>query len=235
MKERGAPPNLALRDMAGWIGVLILAAALIAAAFVTHGGPLILVAVLVLLIFGLLRAFRERGREAEAREVAQALRTHLRKGERLEAYTIGDRRRFKPLATLTDLALLLFTQGLAAESSVATSTDDTLVGLTDQRLIAIERSKHLPGKRVDWRERLNLRRRDRPGGVHALLFEAPREGTCLWMRLAVFYLARISIETRDKERFGIGVNSRFWAEHAFGLIQALASKTERPATSKEMK
>jgi hypothetical protein len=47
MKERGAPPNLALRDMAGWIGVLILAAALIAAAFVTHGGPLILVAVLV--------------------------------------------------------------------------------------------------------------------------------------------------------------------------------------------
>ena len=117
MKRR--TPKFALRDLAGAICVLGIAVGLIAAAFITHAGPFILIAVLILLTFGLLRAFRERGREGEDKEVDRALRTRLHKGENLLAMTIGDRRRIKPLATVGDVALMMFTQGLAAEGSGA--------------------------------------------------------------------------------------------------------------------
>jgi hypothetical protein len=167
-------PNFRLRDLVGLIVVLLVAAALVAAAFITHAGPFILIGLLLVLIFFLLRRFRERGREAEAQDVAQALRTRLHKGEELQAYTIGDRRRFKPLTAVTDFALAMFSQGLAADGAAAIATDDTLIGLTDRRLIAIEREKRPPGQKKDWRERLKLRRVNHSKGKHAILFEAPR-------------------------------------------------------------
>lgn len=207
-------PNFALRDLAGLVCALLVAAALVVAAFLTHAGPFILIAVLIVLIFGLLRVFRERGRETEAKEVAQALRTRLNKGETLLAATVGDRRRVKPLATLADLALMMFTQGLAAEGPGTTATDDTFVGLTDRRLIVIDRQKRPPGEKRAWLERLNLRRRDTSKGTHAIVFEAPRDGLSLSVRLAVFYLARLNIQTADGRTFSIGLNSRYWAKQA---------------------
>jgi hypothetical protein len=212
-------PNFALRDLAGLIGVLFLAVALVVVAFATHAGPFILIAILMLLIFGLLRLFRERGREAEAQEVARALRTRLHKGEKLLAFTIGDRRRVKPLATLADFALMMFTQGLAAEGSGAVATDDTFVGLTDRRLIAIERRKRPPGQKRGWRERLNLRRQDASKGKHAVIFEASRDELALSVRLAVFYLARLNVRAGDGRRFSVGLNCRYWARRALELSQ----------------
>jgi len=168
----------------------------------------------MLVIFGLLRYFRERGREAEAHEVEQALRACLHKGERLLACTVGDRRRAKPLAALVDFALMLFSQGLAAG---AVATDDTLVGLTDKRLIAIDRRKRPPGQRRGWRERFNLSRLDTATGRHAVIFEAPREGLAVSVRLAVFYLARLAVRTPGGQRLSVGLNSRYWAERAAEL------------------
>ena len=221
MTSEEAVPNLALRDLAGLICVLMITAALVVTAFVTHAGPFILIGVLVMVIFGLLRFFREGGREAEAKEVAKALRTRLRKGETLIAYTVGDRRRVKPLTALMDLALMMFTQGLAADGSGAVAVDDTFVGLTDQRLIAIERQRRPPGVKRSWRERLNLRRFDLSKGKHAVVFEASCEGLNLSVRLAVFYLARFSVQTPDGRRFSVGLNSRYWAERAIGLSRTV--------------
>ncbi len=215
----GKMPNFALRDLVGLICVLLLAAGLVVAAFVTHAGPFILIAILILLIFGLLRFFRERGREVEAKEVATALRTRLHRGEKLLASTVGDRRRVKPLATLTDLALMLFTQGLAAEGSGAVAVDDTLIGLTDRRLIAIDRQKRPPGQKRGWRERMNLRRVNSDKGRHSVVFETPREGLRSSVRLAIFYLARLNVRAADGRTFSIGLNSRFWAERAVQLSQ----------------
>lgn len=212
-------PNFALRDLAGLICVLLLAAGLVVAAFVTHAGPFILIAILILLIFGLLRFFRERGREVEAKEVAKALRTRLQRGEKLLVSTVGDRRRVKPLATLTDLALMMFTQGLAAQGSGAVAVDDTLVGLTDRRLIAIDRQKRPPGQKRSWRERMNLRRLNSSKGKHSVVFETPCEGLSSSVRLAIFYLARLNVRAADGRTFSIGLNSRFWAERAVQLSQ----------------
>lgn len=212
-------PNFALRDLAGLICLFLVAAALIVTAFLTHAGPFILIAVLTVLIFGLLRAFRERGRDAEAQEVARALRTRLHKGEKLLAYTVGDRRRVKPLATLADFALLMFTQGLAAGGSGAVATDDTFVGLTDRRLIAIDRQRRLPGEKRNWRERLNLRRLDSSKGRYAVVFETPRDELALTMRLAFFYLAQLNVRAGDGRRFSIGLNCRYWAQRAVELSQ----------------
>jgi hypothetical protein len=217
MTREETAPNLFLRDVAGLICVLIFATALVVAAFVTHAGPFILVGVLVMVIFGLLRFFRESGREAEAKEVAKALRSRLRKGETLLAYTVGDRRRAKPLTALMDLALMMFTQGLAANASGAVAVDDTFIGLTDQRLFAVERQKRPPGVKRSWRERLNLRRFDSSKGKHAVVFEAPCEGLNLSVRLAVFYLARFSVQIPDRQGFSVGLNSRYWAERAIEL------------------
>jgi len=199
------------------ICVLIFAAALVVAAFVTHAGPFILIGVLVIVIFGLLRFFRESGREVEAKEVAKALRSQLHKGETLLAYTIGDRRRAKPLTALMDLALMIFTQGLAANGSGAVAVDDTFIGLTDRRLIAIERQKRPAGVKRSWRERLNLRRFDSSRGKHAVVFEAPCEDLNLSVRLAVFYLAHFSVRAPDGRGFSVGLNSRYWAERAIEL------------------
>ena len=217
MRSEKKVPNLALRDLAGLICVVFIAVVLVVIAFVTHAGPFILIGVLVVVIFGLLRVFRERGREAEAKEVAKALSTRVHKGETLLAYTVGDRRRAKPLASLVDLMLLMFSQGLAADGSGAEAVDDTFVGLTDRRLIAIEHQKRAPGEKRSWRERLNLRRLNSSKGKHAVVFEAPREGLTLSVRLAVFYLARFNVQTPDGRRFSIGLNSRYWAERATEL------------------
>jgi hypothetical protein len=214
-------PNLVLRDIAGLICVLIFAVTLVVAAFITHAGPFILIGVLVMVIFGLLRFFRESGREAEAKEVAKALRSRLRKGETLLAYTVGDRRRAKPLTAVMDLALMMFTQGLAANGSGAIAVDDTFIGLTDRRLIAIERQKRPVGVKRSWRERLNLRRFDSSKGKHAVVFEAPCEGLNLSVRLAVFYLARFSVQTPDGRGLSVGLNSRYWAERAIELSRAV--------------
>ncbi len=217
-------PNLTLRDVAGLVLALLVAAVLAVGAFVTHAGPLLFIGLLLLLTFALLRHFRERGREAEAREVEKALRSRMHKGERLLAYTIGDRRRFKPLAVLTDFALLMFSQGLAAEGAGAVATDDTFVGLTNRRLIAITRQRRSPGQRRDWRERLYLRRRDTSRGKHHLLFEAPRHELTASVRLAVLYLARLRLQAADGQCLSIGLNSRYWAEQAI----ALAALVNRP-------
>jgi hypothetical protein len=217
MQSEEKVPNLALRDLAGLICVVFIAVVLVVVAFVTHAGPFILIGILVVVIFGLLRVFRERGRKAEAKEVAKALNTRVHKGETLLSYTVGDRRRAKPLASLIDLTLLMFSQGLAAGGSGTEGVDDTFVGLTDRRLIAIERQKRAPGEERSWRERFNLRRLDSSKGKHALLFEAPREGLTLSVRLAVFYLARFNVKTPDGRRFSIGLNSRYWAERATEL------------------
>lgn len=214
---RGEAPNLTLRDRVGLICVLLFAAVLVVGAFLTHAGPFILIAVLITLIFGLLRAFRERGREAEAKDVVKALRTRLHRGEKLLATTIGDRRRVKPLATLVDFAVMMFTQGLAAEGSGAVAVDDTFVGLTDRRLIAIDRRKRPSGEKRGWPERLNLRQRDAPKGKHAIVFETSSEGLSLSVRLAVFYLARLNARAVDGRTFNIGLNSRYWAEQAVAL------------------
>jgi hypothetical protein len=213
-------PNFALRDLAGLICVLLFAAVLIAAAFLTHAGPFILIAVLILLIFGLLRVFRERGREDETKIITRALRTRLHKGEKLLAIAAGDRRRVKPLATVADFALMMFTQGLAVEGSGSIAIDDTFVGLTDRRLIAIDHQKRPPGERRDLIERLNLRKRDTSKGRHGIVFETPRKGVSLSVRLAVFYLARMNIQGADGQTFSIGLNSRYWAERAMKLSEA---------------
>jgi ABC-type multidrug transport system fused ATPase/permease subunit len=229
MSMHRSRPNFRLRDLAGLIAVLLLAAALVAAAFLTHAGPFILIGLLIVLIFFLLRRFRERGREAEAKEVVQALRTRLHKGEELQAYTIGDRRRFKPLTALSDFALAMFSQGLAADGAAAIAADDTLIGLTDRRLIAIERQKRPPGQKTDWRDRLKLRRVNRSKGKHAIIFEAPRAGLDLSVRLAVFYLARLTIQGEADREFSIGLNSRYWAERAVALEQVLTGSTGPPS------
>jgi hypothetical protein len=220
-------PNFALRDLAGLICALFVAAALITAAFVTHAGPFILIAILILLTFGLLRVFRERGREAEIKEVKTALRTRLHKGEQLLAIAVGDRRRVKPLATAADVTLMMFTQGLAAEGSGALAVDDTFVGVTDQRLIAIDRQKRPPGETRGWLERLNLRRRDASEGKHAVIFEASRAGLSLSVRIAVFHLARLNAEATDGRTFSIGLNSRYWANRAVELVDE-AQATQSP-------
>jgi hypothetical protein len=113
----------------------------------------------------------------------------------------------------------MFTQGLAAEGSGAVATDDTLVGLTDRRLIAIERRKRPPGQKRGWRERLNLRRQDASRGKHALIFEASRDELTLSVRLAVFYLARLNVRAGDGRRFSVGLNCRYWARQALELSQ----------------
>jgi hypothetical protein len=225
MTMKQQEPNFRLRDLAGVVGILLLAVALVVAAFLSHAGPFILIAVLILLIFGLLRHFRERGREAEAQEVVRALRSRLHKGERLQAWTIGDRRRFKPLATLGDMTLALFSQGLAAQGSSALATDDTFIGLTDRRLLAITRQKLAPGERRGWLERLNLRRQDESRGRHAIVFEVPREGLVLAMRLAVFHMARLEMRASNGKKYSSGLNSRYWAEQAFRLTRALDGDT----------
>lgn len=212
-------PNLALRDLVGLIAVLLLATALVVVAFVTGAGPFILIALLIGLIFGLSRFFRERGREVEAKEVANALRTRLHKGERLLAITVGDRRRIKPLATLVDFFLMMFTQGLATGGAGAVAVDDTVVGLTDRRLIAIDRHRRPAGQKSGWREWLNLRRRNGSQGKHAVIFETPHDGLVLSVRLAVFYLARLNAQGADGRKFSIGLNSRYWAERAVALSQ----------------
>lgn len=214
---RHKQPNLALRDLAGLALALLIAAALVVVAFLTHAGPFILIGVLLLLVFGLLRYFRERGRETEAREVEKALRTRLHKGEKLLAFTVGDRRRFKPLAVLADFALLMFSQGLAAEGAGAVATDDTLVALTDRRVIAIDRQRRPPGQRRGWREWLNLRRQT-ARGRHVVIFEAPRNDLTLSVRLAVFYLARLEVRAFDGRRFTLGLNSRYWTRRAVEMV-----------------
>jgi hypothetical protein len=221
-------PNLALRDLAGLTGILLLAIALVVAAFVTGAGPFILIALLIGLIFALFRSFRERGREAEAKEAAQALRTRLHKGERLLAVTVGDRRRVKPLATLFDFFLMMFTQGLAAGGAGAVAVDDTFVGLTNRRLIVIDRYRRPLGEKRGWRERLNLRRRNGSQGKHAVIFEAPYDGLLLSVRLAIFYLARLNVQGADGRAFSIGLNSRFWAERAVALSQTHAQTLSQP-------
>jgi hypothetical protein len=226
---RNRAPRFALRDLAGAICVLVIAAGLIATAFITHAGPFILIAVLILLTFGLLRVFRERGREGEVKEVTKALRTRLHKGENLLAVTVGDRRQVKPLATVADVALMMFTQGLAAEGSGAVASDDTFVGVTDRRLIAIDRQRRPPGQKRRWLERLNLRRTDTAKGKHAVIFEAPRDGLSLSVRLAVFYLARLNVKSTNGQTFSIGLNSRYWAERAVGLAQHTESGAVEPA------
>jgi hypothetical protein len=210
-------PNLALRDWLGAAGVLVLGVALVIAAFATHAGPFLLLAILVVLTFIFLRISRERGREEERKEVRKALRTQLLKGERLLAVTVGDRRRVKPLATVSDLALMLISQGLATRGGI--TVDDTCVGLTDQRLIVIDREKRPAGQGKSWRDWLNLRRLEADVGSHAVLFESRRHNTCCQLRLAVFYLARLSLRTQQGERFSIGINSRYWAERAIELCQ----------------
>lgn len=210
-------PNFQLRDWAGLACVLVFAAALTVVAFLTHAGPFILIALLLLLIFGLLRHYRERGREIEFREVKEALRTRLHKGETLLGITAGDRRRLKPLSSVIDFALLMFTQGLAADGSGAVALDDTFVGLTDRRLIAIDRAKRPAGTGQSWLERLNLQRRDESKGKHAVVFEAASDGLLFSVRLAVFYLARLNIQTADERAFSIGLNCRYWAERAAAL------------------
>jgi hypothetical protein len=211
---------------------LVLAVALVTTAFLTHAGPFILIAVLIVLIFGVLRVFRERGREAEAEEVVKALQTRLCRGETLLATTVGDRRRAKPLTTLADLALIMLTQGLAAEGSGAVALDDTLVGLTDQRLIAIDRYRRPPGQQRGWRERLKLRRRDESKGRHALIFEAPRVDLSLSVRPAVFYLACLKVLAADGRSLSIGLNSRYWAERAVALSRRSPLSTGRDPTSR---
>jgi hypothetical protein len=213
-------PNFTLRDLVGAVCVLLSAVVLIAVAFITHAGPFILIAILFLLIFVLLRLFRERGREAETKEARKALRTRLHKGEELLAITVGDRRAVKPLATVADFALMMFTQGLAAEGSGALAVDDTIVGLTNRRLIAIDRHKRPPGAKQGWLERLNLRRFNTSKGAHAILFEAPSEELTLSVRLAVFYLARLNVQAADGRTISIGLNSRFWAERAVEMSRS---------------
>jgi len=222
-------PNWALRDLAGLIVILLLAIALVVAAFVTGAGPFILIALLIGLIFALFRSFRERGREAEAKEAAQALGTRLHKGERLLAVTVGDRRRVKPLATLFDFFLMMFTQGLAAGGAVA--VDDTFVGLTNRRLIVIDRYRRPLGEKRGWRERLNLRRRNGSQGKHAVIFEAPFDGLLMSVRLAIFYLARLNVRGADGRAFSIGLNSRYWAERAVALSQTPAQTLSASTTS----
>jgi hypothetical protein len=219
-------PNLALRDLAGLICVLLFAAALIATAFLTHAGPFIMIAVLILLTFGLLRVFRERGREDETKVITKALRSRLHKGEKLLAMVAGDRRRIKPLATLADFALMMFTQGLAADGSGSVAIDDTFIGLTDRRLIAIDHQKRPPGERRNVLERLNLRKRDTSKGRHRIVFEAPHQGLSLSVRLAVFYLARLNIHAADGQTFSVGLNSRYWAERAMALREATTNRAE---------
>jgi hypothetical protein len=217
MRSKGEAPNFFARDLAGSILVLILALALVVVAFVTHAGPFILIALLIILIFGLLRYYRERGRELESQEVTKSLRTRLHKGEKLLTITVGDRRRVKPLATLVDFVLMMFSQGLAIEGSGALAVDDTFVGLTNRRLIAIDRKKSLPGEKRGWRERLNLQRHDGSKGRHAMVFEAPRDRLDLSVRLGVFYLARLNVRAADSRSISIGLNSRYWAERAVTL------------------
>lgn len=221
-------PNFRLRDWAGMICVLIFAVALTVVAFLTHAGPFILIAFMILLIFGLLRYYRERGREAESKEVVAALRTRLHKGEKLLDVTVGDRRRIKPLSSIIDFALLMFTQGLAAGGSGAVAVDDTFVGLTNRRLIAIDRTKRPTGKDRGWLERLNLQRRDESKGKHAVVFEATSDGSLFSVRLAVFYLARLNVQTADERTFSIGLNSRYWAERAAALNANLDNHQEGP-------
>ena len=170
-----------------------------------------------------MRLFRERGREGEVKEVTTALRTRLQKGEDLLAVTVGDRRRVKPLATVADVALMMFTQGLAAEGSGALASDDTFVGITDRRLVAIDRQRRPSGQKRNWLERLNLRRADTAKGRHAIIFEAPRDGLSLTVRLAVFYLARLNVKSTNGQTFSIGLNSRYWAERAVGVAQQIES------------
>jgi hypothetical protein len=221
MSNNTVCPNFRLRDWAGLLCVLIFAAALIAVAFLTHAGPFILIAFMILLIFGLLRYYRERGREDESKEVVTALRTRLHKGEKLLSIAVGDRRRIKPLSTIVDFALLMFTQGLAADGSGAVAVDDTFVGLTDRRVIVIDRVKRAAGENRTWLERLNLQRRDESKGKHAVVFEAASDGLIFSVRLAVFYLARLNIRTADERVFSIGLNSRYWAERAAALNSEL--------------
>lgn len=217
-------PNFALRDLAGLICVLISAAVLSALAFLTHAGPFILIAILILLIFALLRVFRERGREDEIKVVTKALRSRLHRGEKLLAVAAGDRRRVKPLATAADFALMMFTQGLAAESSGSIAIDDTFIGLTDRRLIAIDCQKRPPGEKRGLLERLNLRKLDASKGRHNIVFETPREGMMLSVRLAVFHLARMTVRGADGQTFSIGLNSRYWADRAAALNKACEHK-----------
>jgi hypothetical protein len=217
MSSNARVPDFRLRDWAGLVCVLVLAVALTVVAFLTHAGPFILIALLILLIFGLLRHYRERGREIEYREVTEAVRTRLHKGETLLGITVGDRRRLKPLSSVVDFALLMFTQGLAADGSGAVAMDDTFVGLTDRRLIAIDRAKRPVGTGRGWLERLNLRRRDESKGKHTVVFEAASDGLLFSVRLAVFYLARLNIQTADARAFSIGLNCRYWAERAAAL------------------
>ena len=207
-------PNFALRDGVGIVAVLLVVVALTAVAFVTHAGPFILIGLLILMFFWLLRYFRERGRASEAEEVEEALHSRLHKGEKLLACTVGDRRRFKPLATLADFVLMMFSQGLVAGRAGALATDDTFVGLTDRRVIALDRQKRPPDQQRGWRERLNLSRVNTARGKHAVVFEMPCKGVELSVRLAVFYLALLSVRASDGRRFSVGLNSRFWAERA---------------------
>jgi hypothetical protein len=227
MKTASQGPSFALRDLAGLVTALVITVALVVIAFLTHAGPFILLGILILLTFGLLRRFRERGRETEAQEIAKALRTRLRKGEILLAYTIGDRRRAKPLTTLMDYLLALFTQGLAAEGTPSMTVDDTLVGLTDHRLIALDRQKRLPGQKRDWLDRFHLRRLENNQGKHAILFDTPMDGATASVRLAVFYLARLRVQTATGETFSIGLNSRYWAERAVELTQQVRHQTSK--------
>jgi hypothetical protein len=188
---------------------------------------------MILLIFGLLRYFRERGRENEATEVTKALRTRLHKGERLLSFTIGDRRPLKPLATLTDFALMMFTQGLAAEGSGAMATDDTYLALTNRRLIAIDRWKRPTGRQRGWLERLNLRRSSLGQGRHAMLFEAPREAVSVSVRLAAFHLARLVVRGPDGKKLSLGINSRYWAERAAALSESLSGAAGQSSRSSQ--
>jgi hypothetical protein len=119
---------------------------------------------------------------------------------------------------------MMVTQGLAAEGAGAMATDDTLVGLTERRLIALDRQKRPPGEKRGWRERLKLRRLDATRGRHAMAFEAPREGLVCSVRLAVFYLARLEVRAADGRRFSIGLNSRYWAERAVQVASRQVGK-----------
>ena len=76
------------------------------------------------------------------------------------------------------------------------------------------------GERRDLIERLDLRKRDTSKGRHGIVFETPRKGVSLSVRLAVFYLARMNIQGVDGQTFSIGLNSRYWAERAMKLSEA---------------
>jgi hypothetical protein len=102
------------------------------------------------------------------------------------------------------------------------AVDDTFVGLTDRRVIAIDRRKRHSGAKRSWRDRLNLTRMDESRGRHEIVFETSRHGLVCSVNLAVFCLARLTVRTDAGQAISVGLNSRYWAERALVLSQTIA-------------